>query len=97
MVDGPNEHGHALALDEELCRKVGVDHVPTLHREAALGTLLLTEQVFSRARPVQESHLLRELEDALCSQLRRASFRDTLATQCFGCWRATLGWWWRRG
>src|SRR5215210_3567119 len=30
MVDRPNEHGPSLALDEELCREVRANHVPTL-------------------------------------------------------------------
>src|SRR5438034_9496141 len=30
VVDRPDEHGQALALDEELCREVRADHVPTL-------------------------------------------------------------------
>ena len=30
MVDRPDEHGPALALNPELCREVGADHVPTL-------------------------------------------------------------------
>jgi hypothetical protein len=30
VVDCPDEHGHLFALDEELCREVGADHVPTL-------------------------------------------------------------------
>src|SRR5205085_3607924 len=34
VVDRPDEHGQALAVDEELCREVGVDHAPTLPPEA---------------------------------------------------------------
>src|SRR5437868_4110497 len=30
VVDRPDEHGQALAVDEELCREVRADHVPTL-------------------------------------------------------------------
>src|SRR5204863_305339 len=30
VVDRPDEHGQALAVNEELCREVRADHVPTL-------------------------------------------------------------------
>ena len=33
------EHGQALAVDEELCREVGADHVPTLTPGAGSGAL----------------------------------------------------------
>src|SRR5262245_52951936 len=39
VVDRPDEHGPALALDEELCPEVGADHEPTLPPRAGSGTL----------------------------------------------------------
>src|SRR3954452_14115615 len=42
VVDRPDEHGPTFALNEELRRKIGANHLPTLPPEASSGAYRLS-------------------------------------------------------